>query len=84
MKTYENIRKISTSQGDDYTTGCLLDYTYFKKHYKRIAVYLSKKTSVKRMKILEKSLLAKEMTIRLVVCQTIPISKNITKGLQYI
>ena len=23
--TYENIRKIVTSQGDDYTTGCLLD-----------------------------------------------------------
>ena len=29
--TYENIRKIAISQGDDYTTGCLLDYTYFKK-----------------------------------------------------
>ena len=29
--TYENIRKITISQGDDYTTGCLLDYTYFKK-----------------------------------------------------
>ena len=28
--TYENIRKISTGQGDDYTTGCLLDYSYFK------------------------------------------------------
>ena len=28
--TYENIRKITTGQGDDYTTGCLLDYTYFK------------------------------------------------------
>ena len=28
--TYENIRKIVTSQGDDYTTGCLLDYPYFK------------------------------------------------------
>ena len=27
---YENIRKIATGQGDDYTTGCLLDYTYFK------------------------------------------------------
>ena len=26
---YENIRKIATSQGDDYTTGCLLDYSYF-------------------------------------------------------
>ena len=39
--TYENIRKISTGQGDDYTTGCLLDYSYFKK-YKMIAIYLSK------------------------------------------
>ena len=29
--TYENIKKISTGQGDDYTSGCLLDYTYFKK-----------------------------------------------------
>ena len=28
--TYENIRKIAVGQGDDYTTGCLLDYTYFK------------------------------------------------------
>ena len=23
--TYKNIRKIATGQGDDYTTGCLLD-----------------------------------------------------------
>ena len=30
--TYENIGKISTGQGDDYTIGCLLDYTYFKKY----------------------------------------------------
>ena len=29
-------------QGDDYTTGCLLDYTYFKKYYKMIAVDFSK------------------------------------------
>ena len=34
--TYENIRKTAISQGDDYTTGCLLDYTYFKKYYKMI------------------------------------------------
>ena len=40
--TYENIRKITTGQGDDYTTGCLLDYTYFKKYYKMIAINLSK------------------------------------------
>ena len=30
--TYENIRKIATGQGDDYTTGCLLDYSYLKDH----------------------------------------------------
>ena len=40
--TYENIRKITIGQGDDYTTGCLLDYTYFQKYYKMIAVDLSK------------------------------------------
>ena len=40
--TYENIRKIATGQGDDYTTGCLLDYPYFADTYKMIAVDLSK------------------------------------------
>ena len=39
--TYENIRKIATGQGDDYTTGCLLGYIYFKNYYKMIAVDLS-------------------------------------------
>ena len=33
-KTYENIRKTATGQGDDYTAGCLLNYPYFKKYYK--------------------------------------------------
>ena len=40
--TYDNIRKIATGQGDDYTTGCLLDYPYFADTYKMIAVDLSK------------------------------------------
>ena len=40
--TNENIRKITIGQGDDYATGCLLDYTCFKKYYKIIAIYLSK------------------------------------------
>ena len=31
--TYENIRKIATGQGDDYTTGCLLDYIYLLQNY---------------------------------------------------
>ena len=30
IKTYENIRKVTIGQGDDYATSCLLDYTYFK------------------------------------------------------
>ena len=42
LKTYENIRKIAIGQGDDYTTGCLLDYCYFKENYKMIAIDLSK------------------------------------------
>ena len=45
-KTYENIRKIATGQGDDYTTGCLLDYPYFKDHYKMIAIDLSKQQAL--------------------------------------
>ena len=32
IKTYDNIPKITTGQGDDYTTGCLLDYNYLIKH----------------------------------------------------
>ena len=45
-KTYENIRKITTGQGDDYTTGCLLDHSYFKDHYKMIAIDLSKQQTL--------------------------------------
>ena len=33
-----SIQKIATGQGDDYTTGCLLDYDYFKNYYKMIAI----------------------------------------------
>ena len=32
--THEKIRKIVPGQGDDYTTGCLLDYSYLKKNIK--------------------------------------------------
>ena len=43
---YENIRKITAGQGDDYTTGCLLDYIYFKNHYRMTAVDLSKQQAL--------------------------------------
>ena len=45
-KTYENIRKIAIGQGDDYTTSCLLDYTYFKKYQKMIAIDLSRQQAL--------------------------------------
>ena len=41
-KTFENIRKIATGQGDDYTTSCLLNYPCFKENYKIISIDLSK------------------------------------------
>ena len=44
--TYENIRKIATGQGDDYTTGCLLDYIFFKNYYKMIAVALGEQQAL--------------------------------------
>ena len=45
-KTYENIRKIATGKGNDYTTGCLLDYPYFKEIYKMIAIDLSRQNEL--------------------------------------
>ena len=39
-ETIQIIRKLTTGQGKDYTTGCLLDYHYIKNHYRIIAVYL--------------------------------------------
>ena len=44
--THENIRKIATGQGDDYATGCVLDYPYFKENYKLIAIDLSKQQAL--------------------------------------
>ena len=46
IKQYDEVRKVSTGQGDDYTTGCLLDYAYFKDNYRLIAVDLSKQKAL--------------------------------------
>ena len=46
IKQYDEVRKISTGQGDDYTTGCLLDFAYFEKNYRLIAVDLSKQKAL--------------------------------------
>ena len=42
VKQYDKIRKVATGPGDDYTTGCLLDYHYFRDHYNLMAIDLSR------------------------------------------
>ena len=46
IKQYDEVRKVSVGYGDDYTTGCLLDYAYFKDNYRLIAVDLSKQKAL--------------------------------------
>ena len=46
IKQYDEVRKVSTGYGDDYTTGCLLDYAYFKDNYRLIVVDLSKQKAL--------------------------------------
>ena len=46
IKQYHKIRKISTGQFDDYTTSCLLDFSYFEKNYRFIAADLSKQKAL--------------------------------------
>ena len=42
LRTYNNIRKLATGQGDDYTTACLPNYNYFKNYHNNIAIDLRK------------------------------------------
>ena len=42
IRKYDEITKIATGKGDDCTTGCLLDYQYFKSRHQLVAVDLSK------------------------------------------
>ena len=46
IEQYDEIRRVSSGQGDDYTTGCLLDYAYFKDNCRLIAVDLGKQRAL--------------------------------------
>ena len=46
LRTYDIIIKNAIGQGNDHTTGCLLDYPYFKKYYQVIAINLSKQQAL--------------------------------------
>ena len=59
--TYHNIRKIATDQGDNYTTGCLLDYNYFNNYYKMIVI-----VNIKNLMLIQKQykkILLKEIQV---------------------
>ena len=46
IKLHQEVRKVSTGQGDDYQTGCLLDFAYFERNYRLIAADLSKQKAL--------------------------------------
>ena len=46
IRTNQNIKKIAAGRGDDHTTGCLLDYPYFKENYKLIAIDITKEQAL--------------------------------------
>ena len=46
IKEEANEKIMSIGKNNDYTTGNLLDYEYFSKHYKLIAIDLSKQTEL--------------------------------------
>ena len=46
IKRYKEIRKLTTGQGENYTTVCFLDYVYIKSHYRLIAVDLSRQKEI--------------------------------------
>ena len=69
IKQYDEVRKVSTGYGDDYTTGCLLDYAYFKDNYRLTAVDLSK----------QKALDADPRAIQQIVFQGVVGGENNTK-----
>ena len=69
IKQHDEVRKVSTGQGDDYTAGCLLDYAYFKDNHRLIAVDLSK----------QKALDADQKAIQQIVFQAVVGKDNNTK-----
>ena len=46
IEKYRELKKVMIGKGEDYTTGSLLDFNYFSKHYKLVAVDLSKQKEI--------------------------------------
>ena len=46
IEKYRKLKKVMIGKGEDYTTGSLLDFNYFDKHYKLVTVDLSKQNEL--------------------------------------
>ena len=46
LRTYDSIQIVGLGQGDNYKTGCLLDYSHFKDYYKMVTINLSKQQAL--------------------------------------
>ena len=87
LKRYDNIRKTEIGQGDDYTTGCFLDYPYLKKYDKLIAIDLSKQQkldadpkAIQEINFTENQTRGEGATIFFVIKEAKETVLNFTKG----
>ena len=53
QRTYDNIKKNTIVQGDDYASSSLLDYNYFRNYYKMIAIGFSKQKGLADLKVIK-------------------------------
>ena len=63
FENYRELKKVMIGKGEDYTTGSLLDFNYFDKHYKLVAVDLSKQKELAIQQIEFKYMLGTNSTI---------------------
>ena len=63
IKRYQEIRKLATCQGEDYTTGCLFDSDYIRYHYRLIAVDLWQKELDAYPKAIQQTLFVEQSKI---------------------
>ena len=87
LKRYDNIRKTEIGRGDDYTTGCFLDYPYLKKYDKLIAIDLSKQQkldadpkAIQEINFTENQTRGEGATIFFVIKEAKETVLNFTKG----
>ena len=77
IKQYDEIRKISTGHGDDYTTGCLLDFAYFDKNYRLIAADLSKRKALDAdPKAIQQTIFTGETSVNVLIYYILEKSKE--------